>query len=289
MVIVGFRNSRTLRECLASIIEHEKGETASITVVENGGIPLPSQLKEDFPDVFWIENRKNAGFAAGCNQGMSRGRAPFICLLNPDAVISAPMFSRAAAFFEAEGDIAVTGPLILDRDGSVQGSARAFPSILTSFFGRSALLSRLFPSNRMTRANVLNLDKDSLSEPSRPDWVSGACMLVRRKAVEETGGLDEGFFIYWEDADWCRRFRQAGWEVAYHPGLGPVRHECGASSSQKALFAAFHFHRSAVRLYWKYDTSPLKLMSAIVLAGASARFLLLSLVIILTKKAERQD
>lgn len=285
VIIVGFRSNEALRQCVSSILEHDGQLTESITVVENGGIPLPATLKNHFPQVSWIENTKNSGFAAACNQGISKGRAPFICLINPDARLTAPMFGKAADFFNSDKKVAITGPLILDTDGSVQGSARAFPSILTSFFGRNTLLSRLFPSNPFTKANVLNLntEKGHWEQHQEPDWVSGACMLVRREAEEEVGGLDEGFFMYWEDADWCRRFRDSGWKVVYHRGLGPVIHECGVSSSQTALFAAFHFHRSAARLYWKYDRSPFKLMSALVFAGAAIRFSLVCIKIIFTR------
>lgn len=277
VIIVSFRCENVLENCLNSLTKLEKEKTASITVIENGEIALADSLKKQFKDVKWIENKKNCGFAKGCNQGIKFGRAPFLCLINPDTVIQEPFFHKATEYFQSNPDTAVIGPLIIDPDGTVQGSARRFPSILTAFFGRNTLLSRIFPSNPITKANVLCGGWQASEEPVTPDWVSGACMLVRRKAALETGLMDEQFFIYWEDCDWCRRFKMDGWKIVYHPGLGPVVHSCGASSKKASFFSAFHFHRSAARLYRKYDRSPLKFMSHIVFAGASLRFILVCL------------
>ena len=277
VVIVSFRCNDSLMRCLDALFTHEIDNISSVTVVENGGIPLPDTLKERFPAISWVENRENVGFAAGCNAGIVHGNAPFIALLNPDTEIIAPFFHHAARYFRGHDNVAVIGPRIIDEDGRLQGSARAFPSILTTFFGRSSMLSRIFPNNPWTRANILNFDI-AREEPFTPDWVSGACMLVRRSAVKDTGLMDEKSFMYWEDCDWCRRFRERGWEIVYHPGLGPVMHVCGVSSSKVMFRTACYFHKSAVRLYWKYDTSPLKSMSLVVCAGASLRFALMCVV-----------
>lgn len=262
-----------LEACLESIFFMEKGALGRVLVVENSKRAIPAWIREKFPEVVWEKSRENIGFARACNHIISQSSSPYLLLLNPDTVIIKGFVEEAVKWMEAHGDVAVVAPKILDGDGTIQASARSFPGLDTAFFGRSSLITRLFPGNRVSSRNLLTISGSD--EPVEADWVSGACMMVRRKAIKEVGLLDEGFFMYWEDCDWCTRFRKAGWKIYYQPKFGPLRHLAGSSSRKALLLTHFHFHKSAARLYIKYDSTPLHAGTVLAVSGALCRFLLL--------------
>ncbi len=272
VIIVNYLACDCLERCLEGLYLIEGPSLGQVVVVDNSPKPPPAALRERFPWVRWLIQDKNLGFARGVNAALDVMDARFVCLLNPDSRVDAPFLARTAEWMERHEDVAALAPLVVDPDGREQGAARRFPSLSTAFFGRSSLLSRWLPDNRFTRSNVIR----GTAGPVEVDWVSGACMVVRMEAVRQVGGLDTRFFIYWEDCDWCTRFRRAGWKVVYHPGLGPVIHEGGRSSSRKPLFSLYHFHRSAVLLYAKYDRSPFRVGSLLATLGAGFRMILLS-------------
>jgi len=270
--IVSYRCFEDLARCLESLFRVERPFPGRVFVLENGPGDFPSMLLERFPKVTFQKNRENIGFARACNQIISRSEAPYICLLNPDTVLTAPFIGKTSRFLDEHRDVAVLGPKIVDPDGTVQGSARGFPGLSTAFFGRTSFITRLIPQNPVSRKNIKITE--SASEPMEVDWVSGACMVVRRQAIEQVGMLDQGFFMYWEDCDWCTRFRQAGWKVIYHPGLGPVEHASGSCSDRARIRSLYWFHKSAVRLYVKYDATPLRLGSVLAVLGGILRFVI---------------
>jgi len=138
------------------------------------------------------------------------------------------------------------GPAVVNEDSSPQGSARGDPDMLTGIFGRTTVATRLFPRLGAARRNVVVVEEAAGGR--EVDWVSGACMLVRRDAFDRVGGFDERFFLYWEDADLCRRLRGAGWRVRYQPAARVV-HLVGRSSRTNASLAIRAFHRSAYLYY----------------------------------------
>ena len=144
----------------------------------------------------------------------------------------------------------MAAPTIRNDDGSLQGSVRGDPTMLTGLFGRTTLLTKLLPNNRLAQRNVMTAAASG-SESRTADWVSGACMLVRRAAVNAVGGFDEQYFMYWEDADFCRRVRRQGGRVVFLPTT-LVRHEIAGSSSFAPARNVWSFHRSALRLYLKH-------------------------------------
>ncbi|NVM27039.1 MAG: glycosyltransferase, partial [Desulfobacterales bacterium] len=180
-------------------------------------------------------------------------------------------FEPILRYMEQHPYVGIVGPKILNHDGSVQGSARTFPTPLTGLFGRSSVLTRFFPNNPFTRANILTTRSDGKT-PMEVDWVSGACMVVRRKALDDVGLLDERFFMYWEDADWCRRMWRKGGKVVYFPQASVV-HYVGASSGQAPLRSIFEFHKSSYRLFEKYNKAPVWFMKPLAIAGISLHLL----------------
>lgn len=268
--IVSFDCYPELQKCLGSIFSREGHIPGHCLVVENSPVDIPIEIKTLFPQVKWFKNENNVGFARACNFIISRSDSNYICLLNPDTVIENGFLAEAISWLEMHPEVAVLGPRILELDGSVQGSARTFPGLRTAFLGRTTMITRFFPNNKWSRQDIITMQ--DIHGPLEVDWVSGACMIVRRKAIQDVGLLDEGFFMYWEDCDWCRRFKKAGWKVVYHNELGPVIHATGRASVKAKALTLFHFHKSAVRLYAKYDVSPLRICTALAAAGAVLRF-----------------
>jgi GT2 family glycosyltransferase len=167
--------------------------------------------------------------------------------MNPDCWLQPGALSTLAAELERRPDCAIVGPRILNPDGSVQGSARGDPDMLTGLFGRTTWLRRLLPGLGVSRRNVV--EAEAAGGASRVvDWLSGACMLVRREAFERVHGFDEGYFLYWEDADLCRRLRAEGQHVRYVPTATAV-HRVGHSSRSASAMATRAFHASAYRYY----------------------------------------
>ncbi len=276
IVLVNYNSTDHLLRCLESIQGSLEGVQAQIVVVDNASTDSWQRVTDACPEARLIRNPENRGFASAVNTGIRVGTAPYIVLLNPDTVVSPGFFRGALDFMGRRPDVGILGPRILDPDGATQGSARAFPTPLTALFGRTALLTRLFPGNPLSRRNILTGPPDDWE--ARPvDWVSGACMVVRREALDRMGPMDEQFFMYWEDADWCKRARETGWTVVYDPALS-LTHAVGASSRTNPIRSAFEFHRSAFRLYRKHTKrATFLLMAPVLLGGLALRFLLVVL------------
>ena len=165
----------------------------------------------------------------------------------------------------------VAGGLVRESDGSIQASARRFPNVTTGFAGRTSWLTRVWPSNVWTRRNLVA--REDQRGPIEVDWVSGACMMVRRVAFEAVGGMDEQFFLYWEDADLCFRLRRAGWLTVYNPAVG-ITHFTGRSSALTRKQSLIAFHRSAFRYFFKHGGRFSRAVSPVVFLALYARLFL---------------
>jgi GT2 family glycosyltransferase len=162
----------------------------------------------------------------------------------------------------------VVGGLVRESDGAVQASARRFPDATTGLAGRTAWLSRVLPGNPLTRRNLTTTPAEGVRQV---DWVSGALMLIRREVFDELRGFDERFFLYWEDADFCRRAAAAGWSTWYAP-VAEVVHRTARTSRHAPVRSLAAFHVSAFRYYWKHGSVLAKLASPFVAAGLAGRF-----------------
>ena len=274
VIIVNYNSTDRLLTCLSSIYQSLQEVSAKILVVDNASSDGIERIRAMFSGVYLIENTVNLGFAKAVNQGIGKGSSPYIVLLNPDTLLSEDFFKVAVECMEKHPDVGIMGPKILDHDGSVQGSARSFPTPLTGIFGRTSLLTRLFPSNPFSRKNILTLDSDGKTV-RQVDWVSGACMIVRRKAIEAVGLMDDRFFMYFEDADWCHRMWDAGWSVIYYPGV-TLTHLVGTSSKKRFVRSALEFHRSAFNFYKKHNSRlAFFFMLPLLVGGLTLRFLLI--------------
>ena len=249
-ILVNYNAGDELRRALQSIADEMAEQPWEGVVVDNQSSDGSAGIAEEFqPTVTLVRNMQNVGFARGVNQGLAATTAPVVLIMNPDCRLMAGAVATLRAELAHDTLCAIVGPKVLNPDGSLQGSARGDPNMLTGLFGRRAILGRLLPWLPVTRRNVRG---GSAIPPGRPnivvDWVSGACMLARRAALERVAGFDERYFLYWEDADLCRRLRAAGYLVRYAPGAIAI-HRVGQSSRTATAAAVRAFHESAYLYY----------------------------------------
>lgn len=275
IIIVNYNSTSYLIDCLHSIYQTHEDLAINIFVTDNSTNNDIIPLKKIFPQIQLTRNKKNLGFAAGTNQGIRRSCSKYILLLNPDTIVLDRFFGPIIDYMESYPDVGIAGPKILNSDGKVQGSARAFPNILTALYGRTSPLTRYFPNNRVSRSNIITIENDGKA-PQLVDWLSGASMIVRRQAIEEVGLLDERFFMYWEDADWCKRMWENNWKVVYYPKVSVV-HRVGASSSHRKLRSSFEFHNSVYRLFGKYADPRFVVFKPLVFIALYLRFMAIAL------------
>jgi GT2 family glycosyltransferase len=282
IIFVNYNSTDSLLTCLASIEDMGTHITPRIWVWDNHSNDNPGRIRRQFPNVQLIENIRNIGFGAAVNKGLACADAPYFMLLNPDTVLSKGFIDKVLEYMSANPDIGILGPKITDFDGSLQESARAFPNGLTGLFGRKSPLSFLFPNNTLTKKNLLAGSHNG-KKILEPDWVSGACMVVRREAMEQVGLIDERFFMYWEDTDWCRRMKEKGWRVVYYPEVA-ISHFGGLSSRSQPIRSSLEFSISAYRLYTKYAKGCGKVFSPLVFGLLAIRFYLFACINILSMK-----
>lgn len=289
IVIVNWNAGAVLHDCLAAVFASDGVGRDQVIVVDNASTDgSPYQLTATYPTLEVIQNSRNVGFAPAVNQGLRAARGEFAVLLNPDVVLEPYALFRLIEFMTEHPEAGVAGPRLLDRDGAIQGSARRDPSVWTALFGRSAPLTRLFPNNRVSQREIPALSVED-GGPIQVDWVSGACLVARRTAWEGVGLLDERFFLFWEDADWCRRFRQAGWRVYYVPSASGT-HLVGVSRARRRLGSIRDFHVSAYRYYRKHQARhALHPLSILVGTGLTASLAVRSIQILWSPRPPRQD
>jgi GT2 family glycosyltransferase len=208
-----------LERCLDSL----QG-TPTVVVDNASGDGTPAFVRERFPEALLVE-QENLGLGAGWNRGIEATSGRYVLILNADAWLTEGSLGRLVRFADTRPDAAVVAPRLLNTDGSLQRSVRGFPTpwrLATEYL----FLRKLAPRSRLVNAFYAGgFDHDEVREA---DFVMGACMLVRRAAIDVVGSLDESFFLFSEETDWCYRFSQAGWKVLFYPGAECV-HVGGAS------------------------------------------------------------
>jgi GT2 family glycosyltransferase len=229
VVVVSYNSRDTLRPCVHPLLPLPG---VSVTVVDNDSPDDSLAAVADLP-VRAIQSGRNAGFGAGCNIGAAAGAAPLILFINPDAEITADALAQMVAVLEAEPDVVLVGPRLTESDGELMHSMRRYQRT-RSMWAQALYLHRLLPRARW--ANEIDYRPGLYDAPAYPEWLSGACMLVRRPAFERVGGFDDGFFLYCEDQDLCRRLRAAGGGIRYEPSA-VVSHRGGHSAPRTSLYA----------------------------------------------------
>jgi len=221
VVIVNFNNDRVLRGCLESLPVALEGLDAEVILSDNGSTDGSLEwVRENHPQIRVLENGANLGFAEANNRAFPLTRGDFVLLLNPDTIVQGDAFRPMLEVFAAHPKAGAVGCMLRNADGSRQISTRFTPTLslyLYDFLG----LSDRFPQSRLFgRYSMTYWNGD---DTRKVDWVSGAALMVRREALEATGGIDPYFFLTYDEVDWCHRIRDAGFEVWYTP-QGEVIH-----------------------------------------------------------------
>ncbi|MDY7076453.1 MAG: glycosyltransferase family 2 protein [Chloroflexota bacterium] len=263
IVIVSWNVRDLLRQCLRSISSLSSSLSSEIIVVDNGSADGSVEMVQaEFPSVRVITNVDNRGFPTAINQGIGVAQGRYIFLLNPDTEVVDDALGTMVTFADVHSDVGIIGPQLLDPDGSVQSSRRRFPTLATAFF-ESTWLTHYAPRSLLRHYQMLDTPDNATQDV---DWVDGAAFMARRKAVEQVGLMDEGFFMYSEELDWCRRFRETGWRVVYLPAARIVHHR-GKSSEQVVAASHIHFQTSKVRYFRKYHGRTVAEMLRLFLLG----------------------
>jgi len=243
VTIVSWNTKDFLVRCLESVRQTVKGMEAEVFVVDNGSTDGSGvAVRERFPEVGLIENPMNLGFARANNQAMSRAAAKYLLLLNPDTRVKEEAIKRLLSFMEAHSEVGIAGGQLLNSDGSKQNSIANFPSLATELLNKN-LLRWLFPNRFPGKGR-------NYPEPIEVDSVIGAGMMVRRDMVEQVGLLDEDYFLFFEETDWCYRAKKAGWKI-YHVPQAEIYHFQGRSAEREKKGARVEYYRSRYLFFKK--------------------------------------
>jgi len=246
IVIVNWNTRNLLAQCLGSVYDTVSDLDFEIIVVDNASTDGSVEMvRERFLQVRLIQNTENVGFARANNQAIALSRGRYMLLFNSDAIATLGAIQALVVLADVEPRAGIVGARLLNPDGSFQASHTPFPTLWQEFLILTGLgrlsRGRWYPSRGPEE------DKG----PQVVDYVGGACLLVRRQAVEEVGGLDEGYFMYAEEVDWCYRMKQAGWQVWYQPAA-KVIHLGGGSSQNRRPQREAGLYRSRVRFFRKH-------------------------------------
>ncbi len=242
-VLVTYESAEDLPACLSSLPEAAAPHELEIVVVDNASRDGSAGVARSL-GVKVVENQRNLGYSAAINRGAVETVAPWLLIANPDTRMQPGSLARLLATAQAEPGVGCIGPRLRNLDGSDYPTGRRFPSLLVG--GLHALLGTVWPGNPATRRyHLTDLDR---SRPAKVDWVSGACMLLRRSALGEVGGFDTAYFMYFEDMDLCLQMARAGWRVVFEP-RAIVEHVGGGSTRSAPFRKVVDHHRSTLRFY----------------------------------------
>ncbi|HBB67278.1 MAG TPA: glycosyltransferase family 2 protein [Elusimicrobia bacterium] len=229
--IVSYNVKERLRACLDSVYSDTTGLACEIFVVDNNsGDGTAAMLEKDFPRVTLIRNETNQGYAKANNAAISRSAGAFVLVLNPDTIVLPGALAALVGSMRKDPGIGVCGPKIYNPDMTLQGSGERYPTFLYSLL-RLLYVHALFPRNPV-RSRILYSGWDRATRRD-VDALNGACLMVRKEAIARAGQLDGNFRLYFEEVDWCRRIRSAGWRVCFLPEA-EIIHYGGQSSGQMA-------------------------------------------------------
>lgn len=270
VVIVSHGAEELLRRCLRSLAEHPASVATRVTVVDSGSTDsTPDMVEREFP---WarLARRENIGFSAANNVVLREDEAAAVLLLNPDTEVYAGTLDAALARLHSEERIGMVGCKLLTESGELDHACkRSFPTPLSALAHFTGIGRSEDASGALSQYRATHLGDD---EPGEVDAVNGAFMLCRAEAVREVGLLDEGYWLYMEDLDWCRRFWAAGWKVFYEPAGVALHVKGGSSGRRRAPKQEIAFHRGMGRFYRRFDAPEHNpLVNAAVYAGIWAK------------------
>lgn len=251
IVIVSYNTKEMLRDCLLSLPEATSGITTEVFVVDNNSPDNSADMvAEEFPDVILIRNKENVGFAKANNQALARAKGKDVLLLNPDTEADANSLTLLKRYLDDTPNVGAVGPKLLNTDRSLQPNGSRFPHPLRDFLVISEL--RAISRQSFERYSRMRDDFDTICDV---EAISGACMLVRGEVMQKVGMLDDAFFMFYEEVEWCWRIRKAGYRVVYYPEAQVVHHWMGSVRQNSKMMTERFFESSD--LYYRKTGSPL--------------------------------
>lgn len=247
--ILTLKTKTLLRDCLLSLYTNTHSSFEVIVVDNNSQDGTVEMLRDEFPDAHVIVNDYNAGFAHPTNQALKISQGRYALLLNNDTVVLPHAFDRLVEFAGAHPEIGICGPKVLNRDGTLQKQCRRSFATPWDLFCYFSGLSARFPQSRLFARYLITYEDENATHPV--DAISGACMLIRREVLDQIGLLDERFFAYQEDADYCFRAKQAGWQIYYHPQAQIIHYGGQGGSRIKPYRSIYEWHKSYFLYYRK--------------------------------------
>lgn len=253
IVIVNYNGGHLVEPCIASIYDNPPDGEFEIIFIDNASTDSSGKkVEEKFKDVRLIYNNDNVGLAKAFNKGVDFARGTYILSLDNDTRVLPNAISEMVHYMDSNPGVGAVGSKLLNPDMTPQKTARRAPSAINALFGRRSLLTKLFPQNKISRSYLM--DEELLSDvPYAVDWLSTAALMVRREAIKQIGALDEGFFVYWLDADWCARIRKADWQIYAIPDSLVIHDENlrGQRRTRRSTRMIIDFHQGAYRYYKK--------------------------------------
>jgi hypothetical protein len=247
-IIVSFNNGEVLPSCIGSIYANVERSHFEIIVSDNGSTDGSDRLiRNRWPDITLIENRKNLGFASAVNRGIVVARGRYVVLMNSDAELTPGAIEAIGRFMDEHPDVAISGGRLIDPDGTPQNSAAALPGMATEF-GLKPVLKLLFPGRFPGRAT-------GRDHPFDVDSIIGALMVVRADAIRRVGGLDEDYFFFLEETDWCLRMKRNGMRVVVFPEARIIHHQ-GKTAKRFPTRAKIEYYRSLITFMEKNRRYP---------------------------------
>jgi len=244
VIIVNWNTKEFLLPCVRSALESAQGISSEVIVVDNGSRDgSGEEVKKKFPFIHLIENKKNLGFAKAANQGLEKASGGYLLLLNPDTQVKGSAIERLVSFMESHPEAGVAGGQLLNADASRQNSIANFPSLATELLNKS-LLRWLFPKRFPGKER-------GYLKPIEVDSVIGACMVVRWDTLDQVGLLDEDYFLFLEETDWCYRMKRRGWKV-FHVPQAEIIHFQGKSAEKETALAKIEYYHSRYLFFKKH-------------------------------------
>lgn len=248
IIIVSWNVRGYLKACLSSIQVNRGDLDLEVIVVDSGSSDgSPEMVSHTFPGVHLIDCGDNVGFPKGNNIGLAMAKGKYLLLLNPDTEIIGNALTSMVSYLDSHASVGLVGGQLLNSDGTIQSSRRRFPTLGTAIF-ESTWLEGIAPRDLLTSYYAEDLPLDI---PSDVDWLTGACLMTRRNVVNQVGLMDEAYFMYSEELDWCRRIKDAGWQIVYLPEA-KILHHVGKSSEQAVAERHLNFQRAKLRYFQKY-------------------------------------
>ncbi len=253
IVIVNWNVIDLLQNCLQSILEHTKNLSFEVIVVDNNSPDqevLTEMMREKFPQVKYIPNNKNLGFAKANNQAIILAQGQFILLMNPDTELRANSLLRVVNYLKEHEEIGICGCKILNTDHTIQPSVRSFPTLI------SQVIIMLKLHHLMTNLPALRcyyMKDFDYNLPQEVDQVRGAFFMMRKQMIERVGVLDDKFWIWFEEVDYCKRAKSVAWRVFYLPTAEVFHHWGQSFQKQERLKKQFWFNNSLLRYFWKHQ------------------------------------